>query len=122
MDGGWSLDESVALAKLLHSEGVDLVDCSSSGNVSHAVVPTTPGYQVFIAEAVRQKAGIMTAAVGLISDPRQADEIISSGQADLVLLGRELLRNPTFPIQAAQQLGFPPPIPPQYLRAYRSSN
>lgn len=118
VDGGWSVEDTIGLAKILKSEGVDLMDCSSAGNIPHAVVPTAPGYQVFIAEAVRKNAGIMTAAVGLISDPQQAEEIINSGKADLVLMGRELLRNPTWPIQAAQQLGFPPPIPPQYLRAY----
>jgi len=106
------------LARKLKSEGVDLVDCSSSGNVATARVPTEPGYQVFIADAVRKDAGILTAAVGLITDPHHAEEILSGGKADLVLLGRELLRNPTWPIQAALQLEMDPPIPPQYLRAY----
>lgn len=121
VDGGWGVEDSIKLAALLKAEGVDLVDCSSSGNVSTAVPPVAPGYQVFIAEAVRRNSRIMTAAVGLISDPQHAEEIIVSGKADLVLLGRELLRNPTWPIQAAMQLGYPPPIPPQYLRAYPKS-
>jgi len=118
VEGGWSVEDSVNLAILLKAEGVDLLDCSSSGNISTAVIPTTPGYQVFISDTVRRESGLMTATVGLISDPLHAEEIIASGKADLVLLGRELLRNPTWPIQAARQLGFPAPIPPQYLRAY----
>jgi 2,4-dienoyl-CoA reductase-like NADH-dependent reductase (Old Yellow Enzyme family) len=117
-EGGWSMEESVKLAKHLKTEGVDLLDCSSGGGVDGARIPVAPGYQVPIAEAVRREAGIPTAAVGLITDPVQADEIIRKGQADLVLLGRELLRNPYWPLQAAQQLEQPAPIPPQYLRAF----
>lgn len=114
---GWSLDESVELGKLLKTEGIDLVDCSSGGNVEKAAVPTDPGYQVFIAEAVRRGADIPTAAVGLITQSGMADEIIRSGKADLVLLGREMLRNPYFAIHAAKELGHPAPVPPQYQRA-----
>ncbi|HNR02089.1 MAG TPA: NADH:flavin oxidoreductase/NADH oxidase [Anaerolineaceae bacterium] len=114
---GWSVDDSVTLARLLKEEGVDLIDCSSAGNLASAPVPTEPCYQVHIAEAVRRGAGIPTAAVGLITTALQAEEIISSGRADLVLLGREMLRTPYWAVLAAKELGQPAPIPPQYLRA-----
>lgn len=114
---GWSVDDSVTLARLLTEEGVDLIDCSSAGNLASAPVPTEPCYQVYIAEAVRRGAGIPTAAVGLITTALQAEEIISSGRADLVLLGREMLRTPYWAVLAAKELGQPAPIPPQYLRA-----
>lgn len=117
VEGGWSVEDSVALARLLKEEGVDLIDCSSAGNLAKAPVPNEPGYQVHIAESVRRDAAILTAAVGLITQARQAEEIIHSGQADLVLLGREMLRNPYWAILAAKELGQPAPIPPQYLRA-----
>lgn len=117
VEGGCTVQESVELAGLLKAEGVDLVDCSSGGNVPSAPVPLGPGYQVPLSEAVR-KAGIATAAVGLITAPAQADEIIRNGRADLVLLGRELLRDPSWPIHAAVALKQPAPVPPQYLRAY----
>jgi 2,4-dienoyl-CoA reductase-like NADH-dependent reductase (Old Yellow Enzyme family) len=118
VEDGWTLEESVALARLLKAEGVDLVDCSSGGNLPKAPVPTDPGYQVFIAEAVRKGAGIATAAVGLITQAKMADEIVRNGQADLVLLGREMLRSPYWALHAAKELGQPAPVPPQYLRAY----
>lgn len=118
VEGGWTLGESVALARLLKAEGVDLVDCSSGGNLASAPVPTEPGYQVFIAEAVRKGAGIPTAAVGLITQAQMAEDIVRNGQADLVLLGRELLRNPYWALQAAKELGHPAPVPPQYIRAF----
>ncbi len=117
VEDGWTIAESVELGRLLKAEGVDLVDCSSGGNLHKAHVPTDPGYQVFIAEAVRKGAGIPTAAVGLITQARMADDIIRGGLADLVLLGREMLRNPYWAIHAAKELGQPAPIPPQYLRA-----
>ena len=117
VEDGWSVEDSVALTRLLKAEGVDLIDCSSAGNLVKAPVPTEPGYQVYIAEVVRREAGISTAAVGLITKARQAEEIISSGRADLVLLGREMLRNPYWAIYAARELGQPAPLPPQYLRA-----
>lgn len=117
-DGGWGVEDSVRLAQLLKSAGVDLVDCSSGGNVDKAQVPAGPGYQVFIAEAVSKGAEIPTAAVGLITTAPQADEIIRSGRADVVLLGREMLRAPYWAIQAARELGHPPPVPPQYHRAF----
>ncbi len=117
VEGGWTVDESVSLAKNLISEGIDLIDCSSGGGVAHAKVPLGPGYQVPISEAVR-KIGMLTAAVGLITEPEQADEIIRNNQADIVLLGREILRNPHWPIHAALKLKRPTPIPSQYLRAF----
>lgn len=118
VDGGWTVADSVELARHLKAEGVDLVDCSSGGAAPDAKVPTGPGYQVPIAEAVRRGAGIRTAAVGLITTPAQADEIIRNEQADLVLLGREMLRDPYWALHAAQALGQPAPVPPQYLRAF----
>ena len=117
VDGGWSVEDSVVLARLLKEEGVDLIDCSSGGNVVSAPVPNEPCYQVHIAEAVRQGAGIPTAAVGLITTAQQAEDIINSGRADMVLLGREMLRNPYWALLAAKELGQPAPVPPQYLRA-----
>lgn len=115
-DGGWTPEESVRLAPLLQKTGADLIDCSSGGNIHNAKIPAGPGYQVPFAETVR-KTGIMTGAVGLISEPRQADQIISEGRADLVLMGRELLRNPYFPLKAARELGHETAWPGQYLRA-----
>jgi 2,4-dienoyl-CoA reductase-like NADH-dependent reductase (Old Yellow Enzyme family) len=118
VEGGWSIEDTVKLAGLLKQAGVDLVDCSSGGNVAHAKVPTEPGYQVHISKAVREGAGIATAAVGLISAPQHADEIIRTGQADVVLLGREMLRDPYWALHASKVLGVPGPVPPQYLRAF----
>lgn len=117
-EGGWTLEETVELASRLKLEGVDLIDCSSGGNVATAHVPAAPGYQVPFAHAVRHGAGIATSAVGLISHPEQADKIIVDGDADLVLLGRELLRNPYWPMAAAHILKQPLAPPPQYARAY----
>lgn len=118
VEGGWTIEESVQLAKLLKAAGVDLVDCSSGGNVADAKVPFAPGYQVPIAQAVREGAGIATAAVGLITAPEHAEEIIRNGRADVVLLGREMLRDPHWALHAAKALGVPGPVPPQYLRAF----
>ena len=117
-EGGWGIEDSVKLATLLKQAGVDLVDCSSGGNLAHVKIPFSPGYQVPIASAVREGAGIAMAAVGLITEPQQADDIIRNGQADIVLLGREMLRNPYWALHAAKVLGMPGPVPPQYLRAY----
>jgi 2,4-dienoyl-CoA reductase-like NADH-dependent reductase (Old Yellow Enzyme family) len=94
VEGGWDVAQSVELARVLKREGVDLIDCSSGGNIPSAPMPRTPGYQVHIADAVRNQAGVATAAVGLISEPKMADEIIRSGKADVVLLAREFMRNP----------------------------
>ncbi len=118
IEGGWTIDESVELARCLKDEGVDLVDCSSGGNVHQAKVPLGPGYQVPIAEAVRKGADILTATVGLITNASMANEIVNSGKADLVLLGREMLRDPYWALHAAQELKQPAPVPAQYLRAF----
>jgi 2,4-dienoyl-CoA reductase-like NADH-dependent reductase (Old Yellow Enzyme family) len=115
--GGWDPDQSVLLARTLAPLGVDLVDVSSGGLVASAQVPAGPGYQSGFAERVRREAGVPTGAVGLITAPEQADHVIRSGQADLVLLGREALRDPHFPLRAARALGHEGPWPRQYLRA-----
>jgi 2,4-dienoyl-CoA reductase-like NADH-dependent reductase (Old Yellow Enzyme family) len=117
VEGGWDLAQSIELARRLRPLGVDLVDCSSGGTSPSAKVPLGPGYQVPFAEAVRRDAAVATAAVGLVTSPEQADQIVRSGQADLVLLGRELLREPYFALRAARVLGQDGPWPPQYLRA-----
>jgi len=117
-EGGWTVEESVELARRLKGEGVDLIDCSSGGGVASAKVPVGPGYQVPISEAVRSGAQIATAAVGLITAPAQADEIVRNGRADLVLLGREMLRDPHWALHAAQTLKQPAPLPAQYLRGF----
>ncbi|GAB4543190.1 MAG: NADH:flavin oxidoreductase/NADH oxidase [Anaerolineales bacterium] len=118
VEGGWSVEDSTQLARRLKAEGVDLIDCSSAGVVAQANVPTGAGYQVPISEAVRRGADILTAAVGLITAPEQADEIIRNGRADLVLLGREMLRDPYWALHAARALKQPAPVPTQYLRAF----
>jgi 2,4-dienoyl-CoA reductase-like NADH-dependent reductase (Old Yellow Enzyme family) len=115
--GGWDLDQSVELARMLGPLGVDLVDCSSGGNVARAEIPLGPGYQVPFAARIRREAGIPTAAVGLITGAAQAQAILDQGAADLVFLGRELLRNPRWPLAAAQELGVTVPWPRQYARA-----
>ncbi len=116
-DGGWNLDEAVELSRRLGALGVDLVDCSSGGNVASARIPVKPGYQVPFAERIRQAAAVATGAVGLITDPADADAIIRGGQADLVLLAREMLRDPYWPLRAAGVLGHEVSWPSQYLRA-----
>ncbi len=116
-DGGWDMDQTVELARMLKSDGVELIDCSSGGNVAGARIPVGPAYQVPFAERVRREADIATAAVGLITDAAQADHVIRSGQADLVLLGRELLRHPYWPLHAARALEQSVDWPAQYLRA-----
>jgi 2,4-dienoyl-CoA reductase-like NADH-dependent reductase (Old Yellow Enzyme family) len=116
--GGWEVADSVELATRLKTAGVDLIDCSSGGNAAQAVIPVGAGYQVPISEAVRQGANIMTAAVGMITSAFQADEVIRNGRADLVLLGREFLRDPYWPLHAAQVLKQAAPVPSQYLRAF----
>ncbi len=115
-EGGWTLEDSIELAYLLKSAGADLIDCSSGGNIYNAKIPAAPGYQVPFAGALR-KTGIMTGAVGLITSSNQAEEILREEKADLILMGRELLRNPYFPLQAAKELGEEIYWPAQYLRA-----
>ena len=116
-EGGWDLGQSIALAIELKGLGVDLVDCSSGGGVADARIPLAPGYQVPFAEAIREKAGIPTSAVGMITEPEQADAIVRTGAADLVLLAREMLREPYWALKAARALGVEAPWPAQYLRA-----
>ncbi len=116
-DGGWRADETVELCRILKGLGVDLVDISTAGLVPWAKIPVGTGFQTEFAARVRHEAQIPTAAVGLITSPEQADHIIRSGQADMVLLGREVLRDPYWPLHAAQALGQTAGWPPQYLRA-----
>ncbi len=116
-EGGWTIDDSVALASVLKTKGVDVIDCSSGGNVAQAKIPLHPGYQVPFAERIKQETGIRTAAVGLITSAEQAEAILANGQADLVLLARELLRDPYFPLHAAHALGDDITWPVQYERA-----
>ena len=116
-EGGWDIDQSVALAKVLKEHKVDLVDVSSGGMVPRLVMPIGPGYQTAFAERIRREAHIATGAVGMITDAAQAEHILRTGQADLVLLARELLREPYWPLQAAKELGDATSWPSQYLRA-----
>jgi 2,4-dienoyl-CoA reductase-like NADH-dependent reductase (Old Yellow Enzyme family) len=115
--GGWDIEQSVELARRLRERGVDLIDCSSGGVVASAEIPFAPGFQVPFAERIRRDAGISTGAVGLVTTPEQADKIVRDGQADCVLLARELLRDPYWPLRAAAALKHPVSWPPQYLRA-----
>ncbi len=119
-EGGWTIDDSVRLAKDLGPLGVDLIDCSSAAILPGIHVPLGPGFQVPFAERIRKDAGLLTAAVGLITAPQQADHIVRTGQADLVLLARELLRDPYWPLRAADELRQDGPWPKQYLRAKRT--
>lgn len=115
----WTLAQSIELARGLKAEGVDMIHCSSGGNEAHAEIPAGPGYQVPLAAEVRRAADVPTIAVGLITDARQADQVIRSGQADIVAIAREALRNPHWPLEAAHALGHKAPFPPQYERAAR---
>ncbi|MEP7304504.1 MAG: NADH:flavin oxidoreductase/NADH oxidase [Acidobacteriota bacterium] len=115
--GGWDIEQSVDLCQRLAAVGADLVDCSSGGGVSYAQVPVAPGYQVAFAERIKRGANVPTGAVGLITQASQADAIIRTGQADCVLLAREMLRDPYWPQFAAQELGELLPRPKQYIRA-----
>lgn len=117
LPNGWDIEQSVELARLLKPLGVDLIDCSSGGIAPGEKIPVGPGYQTAFAERIRREAGILTAAVGMITDPVQADHIVRSGQADMVLLAREMLRDPYWPLRAARELGCNAPWPRQYLRA-----
>ncbi len=117
VDGGWTLDEAVELARILKTHGVDLIDASSGGSVADAKIPLGPGYQVPFAARIRADASIATGAVGLITQARQAERIVAEGSADLVFIARELLRDPYWPLHAAHELGVDLPWPNQYLRA-----
>ena len=117
-DGGWDLPQSIELAKLLKTAGVDLIDSSSGGLVPNVKIPVGPGYQVPFAEAIRKNAGVATGVVGMITEPAQAETILTSGQSDLVFLARELLRDPYWPIRAAKQFGIAIRPPMQYERAW----
>jgi 2,4-dienoyl-CoA reductase-like NADH-dependent reductase (Old Yellow Enzyme family) len=117
VNGGWDLEQAVELARRLRESGTDLIDCSSGGAVPRARVPVGPGYQVPFAAAIRERAQIATGAVGLVTKPAQAEAIIAEGKADVVLLARELLRDPYWPLHAAQALGAQADWPDQYLRA-----
>jgi 2,4-dienoyl-CoA reductase-like NADH-dependent reductase (Old Yellow Enzyme family) len=119
VDGGWDLEQSVELCRSVRALGVDLVDTSSGGLDPRQKVAAGPGYQTPFAERIRREAGIATGAVGLLTTPEQCDHVVRTGQADLVLLARELLRDPHFPLRAAAALGQPGPWPRQYLRAKR---
>jgi 2,4-dienoyl-CoA reductase-like NADH-dependent reductase (Old Yellow Enzyme family) len=114
--GGWDIEESVDLARQLKTLGVDLIDCSSGGNVATAKIPIGAGYQTPFAERIRKDAEIFTGAVGMITSPMQAEHIVGSGQADAVLIAREFLRDPYFPMRAARELGQEITWPAQYLR------
>jgi 2,4-dienoyl-CoA reductase-like NADH-dependent reductase (Old Yellow Enzyme family) len=116
-EGGWNLDDSVRLAAALKKTGVDLIDASSGGLVPNVKIPLRPGYQVPLAERIKKETGILTGAVGLITEARQANEILESGKADLISIARESLRNPYFPLTAAKELGVDLPWPVQYERA-----
>jgi 2,4-dienoyl-CoA reductase-like NADH-dependent reductase (Old Yellow Enzyme family) len=118
-DDGWILEDSIKLANILKEKGVDLLDCSSGGAIPGVTIPAGPGYQVQFAEQIRKKSGIPTGAVGIITTPAQAEAIISNGQADLVSLAREFLRDPYFPLRAAKELGADIQWPVQYERAKR---
>ena len=117
IEGGWDIQQSVELARQLKGSGVDLIDCSSGGNVAHAQIPVGPGYQTQFAEQIRREAGILTGAVGMITSAVQAEHILVNGQADAVIIAREMLRDPYWPLRAARELGQPISWPVQYLRA-----
>lgn len=117
VDGGWNLEDSIKLASILKTKGVDLVDCSSGGMLPHAKIPFGPGYQVPFAEQIKKQAGIKTGAVGLITEAKHAEEILANGQADIILIARASLRNPYFALHAAHELADDIEWPVQYLRA-----
>jgi len=115
--GGWDIENSVELARALKTDGADLIDCSSAGNIHGVKFAVGPGYQTQNAERIRRDAGIATGAVGFITSAQQADHIIRTGQADLVVMARQLLRDPSWPLRAAAELRADVAWPPQYLRA-----
>lgn len=117
VEGGWSAADSVELASRLRTAGVDLIDCSSGGNIGHAKIPVASGYQVPFASQIRKETGILTGAVGMITTAEEAEAIIVKGEADLVMIARESLRDPYFPLRAASQLQQDIDWPVQYMRA-----
>lgn len=117
VEGGWTVEETVALCRQLRDLGVDLFDVSSAGTSPKAKFPVGPGFQTELSARVKREAQVPTAAVGLITSPEQADTIIRTGQADVALVGRQVLRSPAWPLEAARALGHGVPWPPQYLRA-----
>ncbi len=117
VEGGWQVEDSVALAKILAPLGIDLIDCSSGGNVHDAKVPVGPGYQVQFAARIRRETGVLTGAVGMITEPQQAEAILRNGEADLIVMAREFLRDPYWPLHAAATLGHSISWPVQYLRS-----
>ena len=117
IEGGWDIQQSVELACQLVKLGVDLIDCSSGGNALQAKIPVAPGYQTPFAEQIRREANILTGAVGMITSPIQAENILVAGQADAIIIAREFLRDPYWPLRAACELGQPIAWPVQYLRA-----
>ena len=116
LEGGWDIDEAVELCRILKKEGIDLIDTSSGGMVPYAEIPFGPGYQVDFSEKIRSRSGVATGTVGLITEARQAEEILSHGKADLIFLGRVLLRDPHFPLNASRVLGAEIKWPDPYLR------
>jgi 2,4-dienoyl-CoA reductase-like NADH-dependent reductase (Old Yellow Enzyme family) len=116
-EGGWNLEEATELVSILKKEGVDLIDCSSGGLVPYQKIQVGPGYQVPFSERIKKETGILTSSVGLITDAHQAEEILQKEQADLIMIGRESLRNPHFPLQTANILGEDIQWPLQYMRA-----
>jgi 2,4-dienoyl-CoA reductase-like NADH-dependent reductase (Old Yellow Enzyme family) len=118
VEGGWDADQSVELARTVKDLGVDLIDCSSGGAVPDAKIPVAPGFQVPFAERIRREAKVASGAVGMITDAKQADRIVREGRADVVLMAREFLRRPQWPLHAAFELGAEPPMPPQYERGF----
>ena len=120
VEGGWSIEESVELSKLLKDKGVDVIDVSSGGNAVHAKIPVGPSYQVPFSKRIKREVGVITGAVGLITDSKQAENLLNARKCDLIFLGRELLRNPQFVLNAAKELGDTVAnYPVQYLRGYK---
>ena len=116
-ESGWDLEQSIEFCKKLKTIGIDLIDVSTGGNVADATIPVGPGYQVPFAKEIRERAAIKTCAVGMITEPRQAEEILQNGGADAILIAREFLRDPYLPFRAAQELGGNVDVPKQYGRA-----